>query len=58
MLHDFGKYNSDGTNAVKRWYKFDWDESTDGVIKKIPKTLSDIVKNHIENTAKRLAGGG
>lgn len=56
MLHDFGKYDSNGVNAVKRWYKFDWDESTDGVVNKITNTLSETVKNHIENTTKRLSG--
>lgn len=58
MLRDFGKFDSDGTNAVKRWYKFDWNESTDGVVKKITDALSDIVTGHVENTAKRLAGRG
>ena len=24
MLHDFGKYDVDGTKAVQRWYKFNW----------------------------------
>jgi len=53
-LHDFGKYDSDGAKAVQRWYKFDWKESTDGVVRKISDTLSTIVRNHIENAAKRL----
>lgn len=57
MLRDFGKYDGDGTDAVKRWYTFEWDENTDGVIEKITNALSDIVKNHVENTAKRLAEG-
>jgi hypothetical protein len=55
MLHDFGKYDADGTKAVQRWYKFDWKESTDGVVRKISDTLSTIVRSHIENTAKRLS---
>jgi hypothetical protein len=54
MLHDFGKYDVDGTKAIQRWYKFNWRESTDGVVTKISDTLSTIVRNHIENTAKRL----
>ena len=56
MLHDFGKYDLNGTNAVQRWYKFDWKESTDGLVRKISDTLSTIVRNHIESTAKRLSG--
>ena len=54
MLQDFGKYNIDGSKVVQRWYKFDWKESTEGVINKIAKSLSEIVKAHIESTAKRL----
>src|SRR6202048_2850847 len=54
MLHDFGKYDVGGTKSVQRWYKFDWKESTDGVVRKISDTLSGIVKSHIENTAERL----
>jgi caspase domain-containing protein len=57
MLHDFGRYDSDGIKAVQRWYKFDWKESTEDVVKKISNTLLEIVRNHIENTAKRLGGG-
>ncbi|SEC68994.1 Caspase domain-containing protein [Rhizobiales bacterium GAS188] len=55
MLHDFGKYDVDGTKAVQRWYKFDWKESTDGVVREISDTLATIVRSHIENTAKRLS---
>lgn len=55
MQHDFGKYDSDGTKAVQRWYKFDWNESTDGVVKKISETLSQTVRSHIESTIKRLS---
>lgn len=54
MLRDFGKYDTDGTKAVQRWYKFGWRESTDGVVKKISDTLSSLVQSHIEDTAKRL----
>jgi hypothetical protein len=56
MLHDFGKYDANGTTVVQRWYKFDWTESTDGVVGKITDQLSTIVRAHIENTAKRLSG--
>ena len=51
----FGKYDVDGTKAVQRWYKFDWKESTDGVVRKVSDTLSAIVRTHIENAAKRLS---
>jgi hypothetical protein len=56
MLHDFGKYDEDGTKAVQRWYKFDWKESTDGVVRKITDTLANEIRTHIENTAKRVGG--
>jgi hypothetical protein len=54
MLQDFGKFNSDGSKVVQRWYKFNWKESTDGVVNKMANSLSKIVKTHIENTTKRL----
>ena len=54
MLHDFGKYDTDGTKVVQRWYKFDWKESTDGVVGKISDALSKTVQSHIESTADRL----
>ncbi len=55
MLRDFGKYDADGSKAIQRWYKFDWRESTDGVVRKISDALSEIVRNQIENTATRLS---
>jgi hypothetical protein len=55
LLYDFGKYDIDGTKAIQRWYKFDWQHSTDGVIRKILEALTTTVKTHIENTAKRLS---
>jgi hypothetical protein len=54
MLEDFGKFNSDGSKALQRWYKFSWKQSTDDVVNKIAKSLCEIVKTHIENTTKRL----
>jgi hypothetical protein len=42
MLHDFGKYDIDGTKAVHRWYKFDWKESTDGVVRKMSDTCPQL----------------
>jgi len=54
LLYDFGKYDVDGTKVVQRWYKFDWRERTDGVVRKISDALSNVVRTHIENTAKRL----
>ncbi len=56
MMRDFGKYDTDGIKAGQRWYKFDWKESTDGVVRRISDALSAIVQNHVENTAKRLNG--
>ncbi|SRR5258708_11391684 len=54
MLQDFGKFNNDGSKVVQRWYKFNWKESTDGMVNKMANSLSEIVTAHIENTAKRL----
>jgi hypothetical protein len=54
MLRDFGKFDSEGSKVIQRWYKFDWRESTDGVVNKIASSFSEIVKNHIELAAKRI----
>jgi hypothetical protein len=52
LLQDFGKFNSDGSKVVQRWCKFNWRESTDGVVNKMSNSLSGIVKTHIDHTAK------
>lgn len=54
MLRDFGKYDAEGTSAVRRWYKFEWDESTDGVVRNIIATLTDVIQKHIDSILKRL----
>ncbi len=56
MMRDFGKYDEEGEKIVKRWYKFDWDESPSGVVKKISDTLREKIEAHIESVKKRLIG--
>lgn len=53
-LHDFGKFDVDGTKAVERWYKLSWRDSTTSLVSKISDTLSTIIRGHIEDTAKRF----
>jgi hypothetical protein len=55
MLRDFGKFDSDGHQAVQRWYKFRWDDGTTGLVTKISKTLFETVRGHLEGAAKRLS---
>lgn len=56
-LYDFKKYDVDGSKAVQRWYKFDWNESTSGAVQKISNSLAELVRVQIENSAKRFGSG-
>ena len=57
MLVDFQQYADEGTKEVERWYKFDWDESTDGAVVKVLAALSAAVHAHIEGSLKRIPTG-
>lgn len=54
-LVDFGEYSEAGTEVVRRWYKIQWTESTESVIRKISGKLIEVVKEHLEAAEKRLA---
>ncbi|WP_205632833.1 hypothetical protein [Chlorobaculum limnaeum] len=52
---DFGEFDSDGQEVVKRWYTFKWTDDTDFVATKIATKLAEVVHAHVENTIKRLS---
>lgn len=54
MLRDFGKFDDEGRELVRRWYRFKWTDSTDFVVAKISSKLAEIVRAHVESTIKRL----
>lgn len=58
LLHDFGKYDVEGTKAIQRWYKLDWSDNTGSIVKKIVNGLSSIVQGHIEGMVKHLREEG
>ena len=52
---DWDKFSSSGTEAVRRWYKLDWDQSVDHLVQKICDGLVKSIKDHIGATTKRLS---
>ncbi len=57
-LSDFQKYESEGDEAVRRWYKLEWTDDTDGVVNKISSRLHEIVRQELEAIQDRLSEGG
>ena len=53
-LTDFGEFDYEGNEVVRRWYKFDWDQSTDNVVEKIILKLDELVREHLEHIKQRL----
>ena len=53
-LKDFGEFDVDGDEVVRRWYKLKWTENTSGVVAKIASKLNELVRQHLENTEQRL----
>ena len=56
-LSDFQKYESEGNEAIRRWYKLEWTDDTAGVANKISSRLHDIVREQLEATQERLSEG-
>ena len=54
MLRDFGSYDRDGTKHVQRWYKCDWTQSTNDLVRKICDALKNLVQSHVESALKRF----
>jgi hypothetical protein len=55
LLKDFGKYDSDGAEVSRRWWKSKWDATTDGIVQQIATKFTDTVRAHLENAEKRLS---
>ena len=56
-LTDFNEFNIEGSEAVRRWYKLAWTDGVEGVVGKITSRLHQMVKEHLEETERRLADG-
>ena len=53
-LTDFGEFDVEGNEVVRRWYKFQWSENPDRVVEKIASKLAELVREHLEHTKQRL----
>lgn len=53
-LKDFGEFQTEGEEVVRRWHKLKWTESSDGVSTKIKSKLDEIVHEHLRQVEKRL----
>ena len=57
-LRDFGKFDSFGETVVQRWYKMDWNQNTENLVRKISNQLIEIVEAHIESLTKKRESDG
>ncbi len=55
MLRDFGKYDSDGPEISRRWWKRKWREGSGTIARQISKKFAEAVQNQLESAEKRLA---
>ena len=55
--NDFGKFDFEGHEVVRQWYKFNWTDKTDNVVTKISGRLAEIVSTHVNNTILLLDEG-
>jgi Caspase domain len=56
MLRDFGKYDSDGPEFSRRWWKCVWAEGAGSIVTQISDKIADVVRQQLESAEKRLAG--
>jgi len=53
---DWDTFSSTGSEAVRRWYKLEWNQSVDHIIQKICDGLARSIQDHITTTQRRLLG--
>lgn len=51
---DWNGFDAEGREIVRRWYKLDWDETVEPLVRKICVALEDAVRAHIANSIDRL----
>jgi hypothetical protein len=54
-LRDFNKFDSEGVESSKRWWKVKWHEAPDGIIRQIAIKFTEIVQGQLEAAEKRLS---
>jgi hypothetical protein len=55
MLRDFGKFDANGEEISRRWWKVAWTETTENVVRQIAAKLTEAVRTQLEDAEKRLA---
>jgi hypothetical protein len=53
-LKDFGEFDVEGDEVVRRWYTLRWEQSTDGLVAKIAARLGEVAREHLETIERRL----
>ena len=56
-LEDFERYDEEGEEVARRWYKFDWDESAHDILDGVVAKLNEVVGVYMERTQQRLIEG-
>lgn len=55
-LSDWGIFDSEGIEVVRRWYKMGWTETCDDLVEKIWGKLKDVVQESVDAAVKTLSG--
>jgi hypothetical protein len=55
-LIDWGVFDSEGEQVVRRWYKMSWTDTCGALVTKISQALKDAVNQRIDATLKALSG--
>jgi hypothetical protein len=55
-LIDWGVFDSEGAQVVRRWYKMSWTDTCGTLVTKIGQALKDAVNERIDATLKALSG--
>lgn len=56
LRHDFERFDDEGHEVSRRWWKLGWRDSTEGVVQQISSKLIDAVRSRLESAEKRLSG--
>jgi hypothetical protein len=56
MLRDFSKYDSDGPEFSRRWWKRAWADGTGPIVNQISTKIAEVVRQQLESAEKRLSG--
>lgn len=54
LLRDWGVFDSEGVEVVRRWYKKAWTDSCDGLVEEIWQKMKDNLQDNIDMAVKSL----